>query len=103
MSRGERTQMRENLSQQSAQRLYARIVAEKRLRPGDKLSNEVELSAQLGVSRLSFADAEHMQAFLHISPGAVSVMGLMNDHDQRVQLLIDRPLLAQPQLGRINT
>ena len=66
---------------------------------GHKSFHTKDLSAQLGVSRLSFADAEHMQAFLHISPGAVSVMGLMNDHDQRVQLLIDRPLLAQPQLG----
>ena len=49
--------MRENLSQQTAQRLYARIVAEKRLRPGDKLPNEVELSAQLGVSRATLREA----------------------------------------------
>ncbi len=57
MSRGGRTQMRENLSQQTAQRLYARIVAEKRLNPGDKLPNEVELSAQLGVSRATLREA----------------------------------------------
>ena len=49
--------MRENLSQQTAQRLYARIVAEKRLRPGDKLPNEVELSRQLGVSRATLREA----------------------------------------------
>ena len=49
--------MRENLSQQTAQRLYARIVAEKRLKPGDKLPNEVELSAQLGVSRATLREA----------------------------------------------
>ena len=49
--------MRENLSQQTAQRLYARIVAEKRLRPGDKLPNEVELSAHLGVSRATLREA----------------------------------------------
>ena len=49
--------MRENLSQQTAQRLYAMIVAEGRLRPGDKLPNEVELSAQLGVSRATLREA----------------------------------------------
>ena len=49
--------MRENLSQQTAQRLYSIIVAEGRLRPGDKLPNEVELSAQLGVSRATLREA----------------------------------------------
>ena len=49
--------MEENLSQQTAQRLYARIVAERRLKPGDKLPNEVELSAQLGVSRATLREA----------------------------------------------
>ena len=49
--------MRENLSQQTAQRLYSIIVAEGRLRPGDKLPNEVELSVQLGVSRATLREA----------------------------------------------
>lgn len=67
--------------------------------PGHKPFHTRELSAQLGVARLSFADAAYMEQFLHIAPGAVSVMGLMNDHDHRVQLVIDRPVAEAPWLG----
>lgn len=61
--------------------------------PGDKHFLTRELSAQLGVSRLSFADAEHMQQYLDITPGSVSVMGLLNDRENNVQLLIDRDVV----------
>ena len=61
--------------------------------PGDKHFLTKELSHQLGVSRLSFADAEHMQKYLDITPGSVSVMGLMNDEGNNVQLLIDRDVV----------
>ena len=50
------------------------------------------LSAQLGTSRLSFAPPEFMEEFLDIKPGAVSVMGIMNDHGNRVQLVMDKPI-----------
>ena len=56
-------------------------------------------SKQMGWSRLSFADAAHMEAFLSISPGSVSVLGLMNDKEHRVKLAIDRELLEDPFLG----
>lgn len=49
--------MRENLSQQTAQELYRRIVAERTLAPGEKLPNEVELSRSLGVSRTTLREA----------------------------------------------
>ena len=45
------TMEKKNLSQQTMERLYNPIVAEKRMQPGDKLPNELELSEQLGVSR----------------------------------------------------
>lgn len=61
--------------------------------PGDKAFKTKELSAQIGSSRLSFGEAVYMERYLHISPGSVSVMGLMNDTECRVQLLIDRDLL----------
>ena len=57
--------------------------------PGDKVFKTSVLSKQIGSSRLSFADAEYMLQFLDITPGSVSVLGLMNDRENRVQLLMD--------------
>ena len=67
--------------------------------PGTKPFHTKDLSHQLGIARLSFGDAEHMEELLHIRPGSVSIMGLMNDTENRVQLLIDRPVLEAPTLG----
>lgn len=65
------------------------------LMPAYKKFKTKDLSKQIQSARLSFADAEHMEQYLNISPGAVSVMGLMNDRENRVQLLIDRELLDE--------
>ena len=51
---------KKNLSQQTMERLYNTIVAEKRMQPGDKLPNELELSDQLGVSRATLREALRM-------------------------------------------
>ena len=67
--------------------------------PGTKKFKTKELSNQIGSARLSFAGAEYMEAFLDITPGSVSVMGLMNDKDSRVRLLIDRDILADEFVG----
>lgn len=69
------------------------------LMEGDKVFKTKELSAQLEVSRLSFADASYMEAFLDITPGSLSVMGLMNDKDFRVKLVIDKPVLDGEYIG----
>ncbi|MBR5022132.1 MAG: prolyl-tRNA synthetase associated domain-containing protein [Oscillospiraceae bacterium] len=69
------------------------------LMPGDKVFQTKELSAQLGVSRLSFASGETMEEFLDITPGSLSVMGLMNDMDFRVKLVIDAPILDGEFIG----
>ncbi|MCM1304529.1 MAG: prolyl-tRNA synthetase associated domain-containing protein [Lachnospiraceae bacterium] len=61
--------------------------------PGDKKFKTKELSKQIGSSRLSFGEAVYMEQFLHITPGSVSVMGLMNDMEGRVQLLVDKDVL----------
>ena len=67
--------------------------------PGSKVFKTKDLSAQIGSSRLSFASAEHMQALLDISPGSVSVLGLMNDTENKVQLLIDEDVLKGERFG----
>ena len=66
---------------------------------GAKPFHTKNLSHLWGVSRLSFASPEHMEKLLQISPGAVSVMGLMNDTESRVQLVMDRPVAEREMLG----
>lgn len=67
--------------------------------PGGKKFKTKQLSRQIGSARLSFAEAVYMERFLHITPGSVSVMGLMNDREGRVQLLIDREILGAEWFG----
>ena len=69
------------------------------LMPGDKPFKTKELSGQLGISRLSFGEPEYMEKYLDLLPGSVSVLGLMNDHDHKVRLLIDEDLLEEAQFG----
>lgn len=67
--------------------------------PGDKKFLTKDLSAQINSARLSFAGDEDMLAFLDVTPGSVSVMGLMNDKENRVQLLIDSDVLKSDYVG----
>ena len=67
--------------------------------PGDKAFKTKELSAQIQSARLSFAPEEYMEKFLDITPGSVSVMGLMNDTENQVQLLVDADVLEGEYLG----
>ena len=67
--------------------------------PGSKVFKTSVLSKQIGSSRLSFASAEAMEEFLDITPGSVSVLGLMNDKDKRVQLLMDKDILEGEYFG----
>jgi len=64
--------------------------------PGSKKFVTKELSRQLGTARLSFADETALQELLGLTPGSVTVLGLMHDPSQRVQLLIDSELLHAP-------
>lgn len=67
--------------------------------PADKPFKTKDLSAQIGSSRLSFASAEQMEKYLDITPGSVSVMGLMNDGKGYVRLLIDCDVLEDEYVG----
>lgn len=64
--------------------------------PGEKPFKTKYLSAQIGSSRLSFGKPEYMEKFLDITPGSVSVLGLMNDQEKKVCLLIDEDVLTKP-------
>ena len=67
--------------------------------PGNKAFRTKDLAAQLGVARLSFGTPEDMLRLLDVTPGSVSVMGLMNDRDNQVQLVIDRDVLKGERIG----
>ena len=67
--------------------------------PGDKKFKTKELSSQINSARLSFAEPADMLKYLDIEPGAVSIMGLMNDHDHVVRLLIDEDVLKDEYVG----
>ena len=67
--------------------------------PGDKPFKTKDLSSQLGVARLSFGRAEFMEEYLDITPGSLTVLGLMNDKENKVQLLIDEDVLSAEFIG----
>jgi Ala-tRNA(Pro) deacylase len=69
------------------------------LMPGDKKFLTKDLSKQIGCSRLSFAEGEYMEKHLNITPGSVSVLGLMNDKDHNVRLLIDKEIYESEYFG----
>ena len=67
--------------------------------PGDKKFRTAVFSKKMGCSRLSFADAAHMEEYLDITPGSVSVLGLMNDPENHVRLVIDEDILKDEYIG----
>ena len=67
--------------------------------PGKKPFKTKDLSAQIGSARLSFADEAYMEELMDLTPGSVTVLGLMNDREHRVRLLIDREVLESEYIG----
>ncbi|HKJ26010.1 MAG TPA: prolyl-tRNA synthetase associated domain-containing protein [Anaerolineales bacterium] len=49
-----------------------------------------KLASQIGSTRLSLASPDRLQTYLGVEPGAVSLLALVNDPENQVQLLIDR-------------
>ncbi len=69
------------------------------LMPGDKQFKTKDLSKQIGSSRLSFAPPEYMEKLLGVTPGSATILALMNDPANQVQLIIDEDVLAQEDFG----
>lgn len=69
------------------------------LLPGDKPFMTKYLSRELGTARLSFADGTEMEKYLGLLPGSASILGLMNDRENAVRLVIDKELLGEKYLG----
>ncbi|MCR4587129.1 MAG: prolyl-tRNA synthetase associated domain-containing protein [Lachnospiraceae bacterium] len=69
------------------------------LMPGDKVFKTKELSSQIGSARLSFGSGEEMEEMLDCTPGSSSIMGLMNDKEKKVRLLVDKDVLEAEFFG----
>lgn len=69
------------------------------LMPGDKALKTKELSQQIPTTRLSFASGEDMEKCLNVTPGSATIMGLIFDPENKVQLLVDEELLKQEEFG----
>lgn len=69
------------------------------LMPGEKPFRTSDFSKLIGSSRLSFGSAEHMERLLDITPGSVSILGLMNDKNREIKLVVDKDLLANEYFG----
>ncbi len=67
--------------------------------PGSKKFLTKNLSSQINSSRLSFADGSYMEELLNITPGSLSVFGLMYDRENRVSLIIDEDVLGSEYFG----
>ena len=69
------------------------------LMPGSKALKTKELSQQIPTTRLSFASGEDMEDYLNVTPGSATVMGLIFDPENKVQLLVDEDLLKLEEFG----
>ena len=67
--------------------------------PGEKPFKTKLLSKQINTARLSFGTPEQMERYLDTLPGSASVLGLMNDRENRVRLLVDKDLLSEETFG----
>lgn len=67
--------------------------------PGTKKFITREVCKKIPSSRLSFANEGYMEMYLGLAPGSVSIMGLMNDTENHVQLLLDREVADAEFLG----
>lgn len=69
------------------------------LLPGSKTLQTKELSKQIPTSRLSFASGDDMEKYLNVTPGSATVMGLIFDPENHVQLVVDEELLEEEYFG----
>ncbi|MBR3125000.1 MAG: prolyl-tRNA synthetase associated domain-containing protein, partial [Mogibacterium sp.] len=67
--------------------------------PEHKVFRSSDISRQAGSSRLHFAESEYMEELIGCSPGSASVMGLINDKEHRVQLLVDDDVINAEYVG----
>jgi Ala-tRNA(Pro) deacylase len=58
----------------------------------EKVVDLKALASLLGVSKLGFASAERLQRYLGVDPGSVSILGVVNDVNEEVEVIVDQDL-----------
>lgn len=66
--------------------------------PEEKPVNLKTLGKDLGLGHLSFASSDRLKKYLDIEPGSVSLLAIMNDRNNEVELLIDEDLWSKDAL-----
>lgn len=66
---------------------------------GDKPFRSRDFSNALGISRVSFAPAEQMETMLGTKIGAATVFSSLLDRENKVQIVLDREILAEEWYG----
>lgn len=67
--------------------------------PGCKKFVTKDVSKQIGTSRLSFGEADFMEKYLNVTPGSVSIMGLVYDKEHKIHLLMDKEIVESEYFG----
>lgn len=65
---------------------------------GDKRVDLKAFRDQFNTRRLSFGSDKDLLALMGLTPGAVSPLGLLNDHDLKIAYYVDRQLVADDHL-----
>lgn len=74
--------------------------------PATKRLGIKQLTAQLGVKKLTFASEQELMEILHLTPGSVSPLGLIHDAQHQTIFLVDQEVWDAPSINvhpNINT
>lgn len=61
----------------------------------DKNANLKDLENITNINHLSFASKKDLNEILHVMPGCVTPMGIINDADNKILLLIDKDFVGK--------
>lgn len=66
---------------------------------GEKKLNAKNLAKTLGIKKLQFAKPEILKKTFNVEPGAVSLFGILHPEAKRVEVIIDKTLMGEPEIG----
>lgn len=67
--------------------------------PGHKTFKSSPIARQIGSTRLSFGTPEMLQEYLNLTPGSVSLLGLIFDKQHKIKVLLDEDFLEEEAIG----